>query len=345
MNNLHRAILALIIIVAGVWLVTTATNVNNTENTEDTVSIVTSFYPLAFFSEQIGGNLVSVSNLVPAGSEPHDYRPTPQDIASIYEADLFIYNGGGIDAWASQTEEELSNTNIAIIEMAQHIDGLLDVPEGHSHDHGHDEDHDDEHGHDEQDDHDEESHDNEDEHHEETFDEHFWLDPNLAIIEVETIRNTLSAIDPDNTQTYFSNAADLIDQLTQLDQDFTDGLANCEIRTAVTSHAAFGYLAQAYNFDMIAIAGISPHEEPSAGTLAEIAHEAEELGVTHIYFETLVNPALANTLAEEIGAETLVFNPLGGLTQEQLDNGETYLTVMYQNLENLQTGMVCQPSM
>lgn len=322
MKNLSKILIALAIIAAGVWLVASVSDSESTTTSEETVNVVTSFYPLAFFTERIGGELVTVSNLVPAGSEPHDYRPTPQDIASIYEADLFIYNGGGIDAWASQTEEELMGTEVAIIEMAGHIDGLLDVPEGHSHDH-------------EEDDH-------ADEDHEETFDEHFWLDPNLAIMEVETIRNTLTAIDPDNTAIYFDNATALIDELTALDQAYANGLANCDIRSAVTSHAAFGYLADAYNFEMIAIAGISPHEEPSAGTLAEIAHEAEELGVGHIFFETLVNPDLANTLAEEIGAETLIFNPLGGLTQDQLDAGETYLTVMYQNLENLQTGMVCQ---
>jgi zinc transport system substrate-binding protein len=323
MKNVYRILIAALIIISGIWLVSSLST-QTTEPETETVSVVTSFYPLAYFTETVGGDIVDVTNLVPAGAEPHDYRPTPQDIAKIYDADLFVYNGGGIDAWASQTEVELRETNVAVIEMAQHIDGLLEVPEGHSHEH------------DDEDEHEEEEHD------EETFDEHFWLDPNLAIIEVETIRNTLASIDPDNTEVYFDNASTLINELTALDQAFVEGLANCDIRSAVTSHAAFGYLANAYNFDMVAIAGISPHEEPSAGTLAEIAHEAEELGVGHIFFEVLVNPDLANTLAEEIGAKTLIFNPLGGLTQEQLDAGETYLTVMYQNLENLQTGMVCQ---
>jgi zinc transport system substrate-binding protein len=333
MKNVYRILIAALIIVTGIWLVSSLST-QTTEPETETLSVVTTFYPLAFFTESIGEDLVTVTNLVPPGAEPHDYRPTPQDIAKIYDADLFVYNGGGIDAWASQTEEELRETTVTTIEMSMHIDGLMEVPEGHSHGHNDEDEH-------EGEDHDEEEHEDEDAH-DETFDEHFWLDPSLAIMEVETIRNVLSAIAPEHTETFFSNANDLIDELEQLDLAYQEGLATCDIPIAVTSHAAFGYLAHAYNFEMVAIAGISPHEEPSAGDLAEIAETAREYGVGHIFFETLVNPDLAETLAREIGAETLVFNPLGGLTQEELDNEETYLTVMYNNLENLKTGMLCQ---
>ncbi|MDG1949303.1 MAG: zinc ABC transporter substrate-binding protein, partial [bacterium] len=168
------------------------------------------------------------------------------------------------------------------------------------------------------------------------------VDPTLAIMEVQTIRNVLSAIAPEYTDIFFSNAKNLIEELEQLNLAYQEDLASCDIPIAVTSHAAFSYVAEAYNFEMVAIAGISSHEEPSAGDLARIAETAIEHGVGHIFFETLVNPALAETLAQEIGADTLVFNPLEGLTQEELDNEETYLTVMYNNLENLKTGMLCQ---
>lgn len=343
MKNAHKLLLAIGILLIGTWLVFSLSPTQEPEDNTETVSVVTSFYPLAYFTETIGKDLVHVTNLVPAGAEPHDYRPTPQDIAKIYDADLFIYNGGGIDAWASQTEEELRETSVTVLEMSTHIDGLMELPEGHGHEHeDEDEHHDDEDEEEHEDEHKEESHDEDEHGHDETFDEHFWLDPTLAIMEVETIRNVLSAIAPEHTETFFSNANDLIDELEQLDLAYQEGLASCEIPIAVTSHAAFGYLAHAYNFEMVAIAGISPHEEPSAGDLAEIAQTAREHGVAHIFFETLVNPDLAETLAKEIGAETLVFNPLGGLTQEELDNGETYLTVMYNNLENLKTGMLCQ---
>ncbi|MDG1949523.1 MAG: zinc ABC transporter substrate-binding protein, partial [bacterium] len=158
MNNLYKILILLIILTAGLWLASSMVTPTESNEPSGAINVVTSFYPLAYFSQAIGGDLVNVTNLVPAGAEPHDYQPTPQDITNIHKANLFVYNGGGIDAWASQTEEGLHESSVTVLEMITHIDGLLEIDADHGH----------------EDDHEEDVHDGE---HAETFDEHFWLDP------------------------------------------------------------------------------------------------------------------------------------------------------------------------
>jgi len=299
-----------------------------TESDQEGVVVATSFYPLAFVVEQIGGEFAQVTNITPAAAEPHDFEPTPRQVTDLYETDLFIFNGGGIDAWASSIQHDLEEQGVMTLGASTLVPSLLEPPEGH----GHGDEHEDEH---------EEEHEGEEDHDDE-FDEHFWLDPNLVIIEAEAIRDLLIEIDPEHADAYTVNTETLIITLVELNASFAEGLAQCDLRVAVTSHAAFAYLAEAYDFEMIPIAGVTPHEEPSAGVLAEVAHEAEEWGVEYIFFESLVSPKLAETLAAEIGAQTLIFDPIEGLSQEQIDAGETYVTVMQNNLESLQTAMSCQ---
>ncbi|MEK7615041.1 MAG: zinc ABC transporter substrate-binding protein [Patescibacteria group bacterium] len=271
-----------------------------------TTHITTSFYPLQELSSRIGGTLVTTTNLTPPGAEPHDFEPTAQDIARIYTSDLFLYNGGGIDAWATKIAPDVQKQNVLVLELATSVDLLPSLEEPF------------------------------------TFDEHFWLDPLLAIKEAEAIRDLLIKVDPTHQDTYNTNTNALIADLKNLDTQYRTALASCEIRTVVTSHAAFGYLAKEYNFVEIPITGLSPDAEPSAGDLARITREAKTAGVKYIFFESLVSPKLAQTLASEIQAQTLVFNPIEGLTQEELDAHETYFTVMQKNLESLKTAMVCQ---
>ncbi|MBI4457625.1 zinc ABC transporter substrate-binding protein [Candidatus Uhrbacteria bacterium] len=272
------------------------------------IDVVASFYPLAEFAAKVGGNMVAVSNITPAGTEPHDFEPTPRQVASIYGSHLFVYNGGGVDVWASRLAGAIGERGVKTLEMRPLMGELLppvDQEEG------------------------------------EMFDEHFWLDPVLAQRQVEAIRDALAGIDPAHAAEYRDRADSYVAELRSLDADFRRGLASCQIREAITSHAAFAYLARRYGFTQLAIAGLSPDEEPSAGALAALVREAERRGIRHVFFETLASPEMAETLAREIGAQTLVFNPLEGLTGEELVTGKNYLTVMRQNLANLRTAMVC----
>lgn len=279
-------------------------------NSDAPLRVVVSFYPLAEFARAVGGTHVLVETITPSGTEPHDYEPTAEQIARIYQADVFLLNGGGVDAWATRIAADVSARGVQVIEMGKTLD-VLGPPEG-------------------EDDHDV------------SYDPHFWLSPVHAQAEITTIENLFIQKDPSNTEGYKQNAEAFRLSLSQLDQAYKDGLAFCQNKTVVTSHSAFSYLANAYGFEVIAIAGLSPEEEPSAGRLAEIARIAKEKNIQYIYFETLVSPKLSQTLAREIGAETLVFNPLEGLSEEEQTEGKNYLSVMQDNLLNLKKGMVCR---
>ncbi len=290
------------------WSVTRRPTVSETRKTA-TINVVASFYPLAHFAAQVGGDRVAVTNVTPAGAEPHDYEPTSQQVASFYGANLFVFNGG-VENWAVRLQPSLAQKGVRTLEMDTLIGTLL--PPGDP------------------------------EEKDAPFDPHFWLDPVLAQAQVEAIRAMLSTIDPAHADAYRANADAYIAKLQQLDQEYKTGLQSCQLHVAVTSHAAFAYLGKRYGFTQLPITGLSPDEEPSAGKLAEIAAQAKAQGIKYIFFETLVNPQLAETIAREIGAKTLVFNPLEGLTDQQIAAGENYLTVMRENLANLRIALQCR---
>ncbi|MDO8462735.1 MAG: zinc ABC transporter substrate-binding protein [bacterium] len=296
-----------IAVIALLVVVVTKKTVPQRVRDDGRVRVAASFYPLAEFARQVGGEFVTVETLTPAGVEPHDFEPTPNDIARLYDADLLLVNGG-IDAWVTDLVPSAVERGVTVLEMREVIDGLL--PAG-------DDDHDD-------------------------FDPHFWLYPVHAQRQVAAMRDALIAHDGAHASAYRANAGAFLVQLIALDRAYADGLATCGRRIVVTSHAAFQYLADAYDFEVLAIAGLSPDVEPSAGTLAAIAREARTHGVRHVFFETLVSHELAETLAREIGAATLVFNPLEGLTDAERASGASYLSVMGENLTNLRTAMACQ---
>ena len=271
------------------------------------IAVVGTFYPLAHFASQVGGNLVSVVNTTPAGAEPHDYEPTPQDIASSYRAKVFIMNGGGVDTWAERIAPDLKAKGVQVVDMQDTI-VLSAAPSGS----------------------------------ETTLDPHIWLDPVLAEREVGLIRDVFVKADPVNAVVYANNAASYIAQLQTLDEEYQAGLASCRLKDIVTSHAAFGYMAKRYGLTQIAIAGLSPDAEPSAQQLAGIAQLAKKNNVKYIFFESLVSPKLAQTIATETGAQTIAFNPLEGLTDKEISSGETYLTVMQDNLNKLRLALECK---
>jgi zinc transport system substrate-binding protein len=275
------------------------------------IQVVASFYPLGEFARQVGGDSVSVSAIVPAGVEPHEYEPTPQDIASIYAADVFIANGAGLDAWATKIRPDLESKGVRVIVMSQ----VLGFDEGMSsveYEEGGGE------------------------------DPHFWLDPLLVEKEVATIKDVFISVDIKNQDVYTTNAEGYTQNIVALDQAYRDGLRLCENKTIITSHNAFHYLATKYGFESLSITGFSPESEPSTRQLADLVTLARQKNIQYIFFETLVSPRLAETLANEIGAQTLVFNPLEGLTADEMVQGKNYISVMRENLDNLRLAMDCK---
>jgi zinc transport system substrate-binding protein len=172
-----------------------------------------------------------------------------------------------------------------------------------------------------------------------TIDPHFWLDPQRYSAVAKVISERLSSVDPANKVDYERNAKAFEDKLATLDKEFTTGLANCQRRDIVTSHAAFGYLAKRFRMVQIAINGLNPDQEPNAAELAAVSTYARAHGVTTIYAETLVSPAIAQTVALEAGARMATLDPIEGLTRRS--SGKDYFEVMRSNLKALQAGQGC----
>lgn len=281
-----------------------------------TIKIATSFYPLAEFAKAVGQDKVTVTNLTPAGAEPHDFEPSPKDIINLQTSKLFIYNGAGLEPWADRILPELQQKAVVTVNASENIillsasgqekedTGATPPPGGFR-------------------------------------DPHVWLDPLLAVQEVTAIKNGLIKADKTNAAFYNQNAEIYIAKLKALHQLFQTGLQQCDRQEIVTSHAAFGYVAKEYGLTMVPISGLSPDEEPSPKRLTEISQFAQEHGIKYIFFETLISPRLAQTIAREVGAQTIAFNPLEGLTNKELDNGLNYISVQRQNLINLRIALGC----
>ncbi len=173
-------------------------------------------------------------------------------------------------------------------------------------------------------------------------DPHIWLDPELAKKEVLAITQGFISIDPGNSKFYEDNENKLNNKLDQLDNDFKQGLRGCQSRDFITSHASFAYLAKRYGLRQLSISGLSPDQEPSAKQLVNIAKFAKEHNIKYIFFENLVSPKLSETIAGEIGAKTLVLDPIEGISDDDIRRGKNYLTVMENNLKNLRLALGCQ---
>lgn len=281
-------------------------------STPAAMTAVVSHYPAQFLVSRVGGDLVDVENLTAPGAEPHDLELTPQQVAEVAEADAVFYIAGFQPA-VDETVGEATGTVVNLTE------GLpLRKGEEHSHE--------------------EEGNHAEEEAHggAEITDPHVWLDPVLMQQMAGTVAETLSAADPEHSEQYAQNAAALEQELTSLDEQWSAGTKNCEIRTMVVSHEAFGYLADQYGFQQKGISGLSPENEPSAAAIAELAGFVKDNGVTTVYTETLVDPAVAETVAAEAGAQTATLDPLEGPPAQ----GD-YISAMQENLETVRAGQSC----
>jgi len=285
---------------------------------EQPLAVAVAFYPIEEAAREVGGDRVAVSNIVPSGGAAHDIEPTPQAAADIESADLVLYLGEGFqpaveDAVANRGDGapsldlldtiELRGADPAVPGVVGEVDGTL-IAGG-------------------------------------VKDPHFWVDPALYAEMVGEVRDALIAADPDGEQTYTANADAYLAEVDALESEFATGLAPCRGRALVTSHAAFGYLADRYGLVQAPIAGISPEDEPDPKSLAATAAFAKDNGVTTVFFETLVPKDLAQTVADEIGAQTDALDPVEGIAQDELDAGVTYLSIQRDNLARLTAGLGC----
>lgn len=265
------------------------------------LQVIAELYPLAWVAERVGGDLVDVTNLTTPGAEPHDLELTARQVASMARSDLVIYEKGLAQAVDGAVEAA---------EPAHMLDTAQIVPEGVTSDIGG-----------------------------EHADPHTWLDP-VAMQHFGTaVADQLAAVDPAHAEQFRGNAQRLSSDLAALDRDFSQGLAHCVRTEFVTSHSAFGYLAQRYHLQQIGISGLSSDSEPSPSRIREIHDLAKQYGITTIFYETLVSPALADAIAADLRLRTDVLDPLEGISDES--RGTDYLSVMRSNLAALRTANGC----
>ncbi|NGZ74156.1 metal ABC transporter solute-binding protein, Zn/Mn family [Saccharibacillus alkalitolerans] len=297
---------------------------------EGKVNVVTTFYPIYEFASAIGGEDANVINLLPTGVEPHDWTPRGQDIVNTSKAQLFFYNGAGLEGWVPDFLKGLdAGSKVKAVEVSKGVDLILTTEDdGHNHgaaEEGH---------HHEGEEHSEEGHAEESVDAKHT-DPHTWVSPKSALIMAQNIRDSLIEADPEHKAGYEERYAALSGKLKELDTEFTEKLSAVPNKEIVVSHQAFGYLARDYGLKQHAIMGLSPDAEPRAQDMLNLAKLVKEEGIRYIFFEELVSDKLAKTLAGEAGVETLVLNPVEGLTQQQAKDGDDYFSLMRNNLQNL----------
>lgn len=316
--NTKKVLFVLGIVLFAVLVIVALLSFNKKEeNNSSKIKVVTSFYPLYFFTSEIVGDKADVSNLIPSGVEPHGYEPTARDMTLIESSNLLVLNGGGLEGWGENIQSNLNKDKTKVVVAGEGLTTKIMEEEEHE-----------EHA--------------EEGHHHDGIDPHIWLSPILAQQMVDKIEFGLSEIDPNNSSYYKSNAEVLKNKLSVLDEEFKKGLATCGSKDIITSHAAFAYLASAYGLNQIPIAGLSSEEEPSSKEMAEIVKFAKDNNVKYIFFESLISPKLSETIAKEIGAQTLLLNPIGGLTEDEINSGKDYFSEMRNNLANLRIALKCK---
>ena len=272
------------------------------------ISTVAGLYPLTYVLERVGGRDVSVTNLTKPGAEPHDLELTPRQVAGIETAALVVYLPGlqpaVDDAVRSEARDHALNVaDVVPLLPAPTALGASEPAEGSP------------------------------------TDPHVWLDPRRMASITDAVAARLSTIDPAHASGYRERATAFRTDLAALDAQYRQGLSTCRRHDIVTSHAAFGYLADRYGLHQVAVSGLDPEQEPSPRRIADVISYVRQHDVTTIYFETLVSPKVAQTVADETGARTAVLDPIEGLPEGRAAN---YLTVMRDNLAALRSGLGCR---
>ena len=280
----------LLIIIILFSIITITCNNNDNKNTSGKLQIYTSVYPIYDFTKKIGGEKIAVYNMTKAGAEPHDFEITSKDMANLSKADLFIYNGGGMEHWVDSVRKAL---NIKYVDSSSNINN------------------------------------------ENNLDPHFWLSPKNAKIQMENIKNGLIEIDSESKDYYQSNYNLYANRLDELDNKIKISLSNIKNRNLVLTHPAFGHFCKEYSLNQIAIA----RDEADPKAMADIITFIKNNDIKAIFYEEFSSSKLVDSIAKETQIKILTLNPIESLSEENIEEGEDYFSIMEKNLISLLDGL------
>jgi zinc transport system substrate-binding protein len=287
----------------------------------DKVKVAVSIAPLADLAQQVGGEHVTVTTLVPPAASPHTYEPTPAQVQEVAEANVLALIGLEFEFWAEDVIESAANPDLIVVHTSEGIETIHDE---HEHeDEGH-----------EGEEHEGEEHEGEEHHAHEMGNPHVWLDPRNAMVQVGHLRDALIKADPAHKAEYEANAEAYLAQLKALDEEIAVQVATWSHREFITFHPSWVYFARRYGLVQAAVIEQTPGREPSPAELAEVIETARHIGARAIFAEPQFSPKAAETIAAESGAQVLFLNPLGGA------EGPTgYLEMMRYNVAQMEKAM------
>ena len=291
-------------------------------NQSDMLTVYTTVYPLDYFAQRIGGEHIEAKTIYPPGADEHTYEPSQKDMIQLAEADLFIYVGLGLEGFVEKAKGTLENEDVHLLGAGEHLHLEEVDEENHS-----DEEDVDEHDHEEED------------HNHGNVDPHVWIDPIYSKELAEAIKVELVELLPEYKDELEENYQQLISELSTLDNKFTNLVENAKQKEILVSHSAYGYWEERYGIKQISISGMSTTSEPSQRELQKIISEAKGTNLKYVLFEQNYQSKLAEMVKQEIGAKSLTLHNLSVLTKEDIDNQETYFSLMEKNLQTLEKAL------
>lgn len=278
------------------------------------LKVVTTLFPLYDFARNVGGDAIDVSLLLPPGVEPHSFEPRPEDMMTVAKADIFIYTNRGMEPWAEKLLSGVTKNGKPVqIEAGKGARySNTAATTGHDHKGG-------------------------------AKDPHIWLDVANAMLMIDNIANALAEGLPAKKDLFNTNAAAYKMRLKAVDDSFRTGLADCNTREFIHGgHYAFTYLAERYNLHYISAYGVSADSEPSPKKMMELIDTIRRHKLKSVFYEELLSPAVARSVAEETGASLLKLHGIHNITREELESKTSYIDLMEQNLTALRKGLVCR---
>lgn len=269
------------------------------ESTDVKVKVSVTFNALYEFTKAVGGNKVEISTIIPDGTEPHDFEPKAQDLVALNSAQVFVYNGLGMEAWAEDAISAAGNEGLIVVNASDGVTPITNTDEEKISEHG-------------------------------QYDPHIWLSLKCAQTEVTNIKDALIKADPENEDYYVYNCASYVAKLESLYNDYSEKFAALEKKSIVTGHAAFAYLCRDFGLSQNSVEDVFAEGEPTAMQLTELVEFCKSSNVTTIFAEEMASPEVSEALAGEVGAKVDTI-----YTIESAEDDMSYLERMEYNLSKI----------